>query len=171
MTFATAVERLCEDSSMPFPLKGPRAMRSYMTSLRSANQDFSLHHEFFLRKSGLSDRSAVAKEHRHLHEAFRLAIEADQLDVSNSAAFEYLCRRVVQIESAVKRNPKRPDFEGLDSVLDSAVEESGAAVVADFTKRVGEKQAAEARILRAGREWREERQTVAKSKKDKKEGE
>lgn len=46
--------------------------------------------------------------------------------------------------------------------MDSAVDEAGAAVVADFAKWVSDRQQAEAKILKAGRMWREERATDVK---------
>lgn len=106
----------------------------------SANQDFLTHHGFLVRKSGVSEKSAVAKEHRHLREALRLAMEHDQLDISNSTAFEYVTRRIVQIEAAAKRNPRQPDFEGLESIMDSPVDEFGATVVAEFSQWVADRQ-------------------------------
>lgn len=125
--YGAALEKLSQEELPGFPLRGPRAAKSFMVPLRSSNQDFTAHHEFFLRKSGLAEKSAVAREHRHLHEACRLALEYDQFDLSNSAAFEYIFRRVVQVEAALKRNPRQPDFDGLESVMDSAVDEAGAA--------------------------------------------
>lgn len=160
--YGSALERLSQEELPGFPLRGPRAAKSFMVSLRSSNQDFTAHHEFFLRKSGLAEKSAVAREHRHMHEACRLALEYDQYDLSNSASYEYLIRRIVQVEAAVKRNPRQPDFDGLESVMDSAIDEAGAAVVADFSKWVSDRQQAEAQILKAGRMWRQERATDVK---------
>ena len=45
-------------------------------------------------------------------------LEVDQLDVSSLVSAELLVRRVFQIELAVDRNPKSPDFEGLDAITE-----------------------------------------------------
>lgn len=106
LSIRDGVDRLSEDPSNDFQLRGPRSLRAYATSLRSANQHLT-HHDFFERKSGLSEKPAVAKEHHRLHEALRLAIEHDQLDTSNSAALEYVSRRIVQIEAAARSLRRR----------------------------------------------------------------
>lgn len=77
LSFGAGLERLSQEDAPGFPLRGPRAAKSFMMSPRSTNQDFIGHHEYFLRKSGSAEKSAVAREHRHLHEACRLALEYD----------------------------------------------------------------------------------------------
>ena len=68
-----------------------------------------------------------------------------------------------QLEAATKRNPCQPDFEGLDVVLDVAVDEMGGMVLPKFDSWIGEQQKAEAVILKAGRMWREEHATTTRA--------
>lgn len=46
--------------------------------------------------------------------------------------------------------------------MDSAMDEQGAAAVAEFTRWIADRQQAEAKMLKAGCIWREERATDAK---------
>ena len=166
LSFDDAIERSSPKDLPGFPLPGPRVGKSFMASLRSAGQTYTSHHTDFIRKSGVAEKSSAAREHRHGHEILRLLCEYDQIDPSNSCAAEYLTRRLIQIESAVRRNARRPDFEGLDALLDTSVDEGGAAVVAEFATWVAERQKAEAQTLKAGRQWRDERAADNKKNAD-----
>ncbi len=74
-----------------------------------------------------------------------------------------LSRRLLQIEAATRRNPRQPDFEGLDGILDVALDEGGSAILPRFTEWVGKQQQAEASLLKAGRQWREEQTSIKKT--------
>ena len=80
----------------------------------------------------------------------------------------------MQIEQAVRRNPRQPDYSGLDCILDSPLDSSGAVVPPKSTQHISELQKNEAQILKAGTQWREETTTRDKNKKgngkNKKEG-
>ena len=91
----------------------------------------------------------------------------DQYDMCNSAGVEQLIRQVVQYERAVNRNPKQPDFKGLDLIMSSVIDESGAVQVRRFEKWLAEAQKDEAIVLKGGRLWREEVAADAKRLKDK----
>ena len=45
------------------------------------------------------------------------------------AGAEYLVRRLKQLESATRKNPRAPDFEGLDLILDTGVDDTGGMVL------------------------------------------
>ena len=66
--------------------------------------------------------SAVCHSHAILCESLRLFIGYDQVDVSNLAGVEQIVRRIVQDERAVRKNPKHPDYSGLEFVLNQTVE-------------------------------------------------
>ena len=74
-----------------------------------------------------------------LCEAFRFGHEVDQINASNLCSFELLMRRMIQIEMAVSRNSKAPDFTGLSVVLSSVVDGSGAIQTKGFHKWVADK--------------------------------
>ena len=82
---------------------------------------------------------------------------------------------MLQIEAATRRNPRQPDFEGLDGILDVAPDEGGSAILPKFTEWVGKQQQSEAAVLKAGRPWREEQSSLKKqaqggAKKEKEKG-
>ena len=68
----------------------------------------------------------------------------------------------MQIEAAVKRNPRQPDFEGLDAILDSSVDTSGAALAPKFMELVANIQKSQALVYKAGRLWHEEQTQMNK---------
>ncbi len=88
-------------------------------AIREAGQSsYDGHCAAWLRKSGVPEESAAASEHRCLTIALRLLQTFDHVDAANSAAAEFISRRLLQIEAATRRNPRRPDFEGHDKILD-----------------------------------------------------
>ena len=87
----------------------------------------------------------------------RLDITIDQLDPSQCVGCEYRIRRLLQIEAAVDRNPKVPDFEGLEMMLTSAVAPSGAVITDKFSEWLAGRQRDAAQSMKQGRLLREER--------------
>ena len=83
-----------------------------------------------------------------------------------------MARSLVQVERAVQRNPKAPDFTGLDVIMEGHVDTSGAAVTHTFDTWVADQQRAKAQIAKQGRLLREEWEHEAKrhSNKDKGKG-
>lgn len=121
--------------------------------------------EFFeaLRVSGKtliqydSERGAIAKFHTALLESLRYLITMDQLDPTRLLCAEYLTRWVVLIESATQKNPKQPDWDGLEVMVSGRLKESGAAELPGFTTWLTGVQRDHAQILKQGRMLREER--------------
>ena len=67
-----------------------------------------------------------------------------------------LTHRLVQDETAVARNPRHPDYGGLDVAFTSAVSERGAATVNNFTGWVTDRLKEQANIHKQTRLWNEE---------------
>ena len=80
------------------------------------------------------------------------------------AGCELLLRRLYQIELAVRKSPKSPDFDGLEFLLETAVDATGAAVLPSIAKWLGEAQHKEAFTLKQMRLWTEERASLDKKK-------
>ena len=108
------------------------------------------------RSSGVAEGSSARHEHRSGNECLRLAVEVDQLDVSNLASIENLCRRQVQLELAVERNPVHPDFGGLSEFMGGPINEKGAAATRKFKEWVAGRQRDRAQILKQQRLEKEE---------------
>ena len=60
------------------------------------------------------------------------------------------------IQKAVKRSPQSPDFEGLDSYISHAYDQSGGIITLEFDKHIAEIQRNDAFVLKQGRLLREE---------------
>ncbi|CAK0868029.1 unnamed protein product, partial [Prorocentrum cordatum] len=166
MSFRASVSKMREQAIPGWPLKGKRATREACLALRDAGQEgWDEHHTTWVRRSGIPEKSNTAREHRMLCSVLRIMQQFDQLDLYNVAGVEYMVRRLKQLEAATRRNPRQPDFDGLDVVLDAAIDESGGFVLPAFDAWVGEQQRSEAAIMKAGRQWREE--TSASGSKDK----
>ena len=71
--------------------------------------------------------------------------EVDQVNASNLCSVELLMRRMIQIEMAVHRNSKAPDFTRLSVVPSSVEDGSGAIQTKEFHKCVADKNKSRAR--------------------------
>ena len=92
----------------------------------------------------------------------RLFATYDQLDITVLAGAELLVRDLVRGESAARRNPKNPDYTGLDLMMESMVDESGAAVTSTFNDWLLNQQKAVAQVQKQGRLLREEQEAQSK---------
>eukprot|EP00972_Heterocapsa_arctica_P102307 15074338-Heterocapsa_arctica.AAC.1 len=65
---------------------------------------------------------------------------------------------------AVERNPKIPDFDGLDPMLTSAITPNGSVVTEKFTEWLKARQSDTAQVMKQGRLLREEKAAASKAK-------
>lgn len=150
-----------------FPFRGPKALKEWFEALEAAGQTLVQHHFDFIKRSGIAERGAVAREHANLSEAMRYFVAHDQVDPTMLSGCELLVRRLIMIETAVSRSPKAPDWDGLDHIVSSRITDSGAAVAQGFNSWLSTVQRDDAQILKQGRLLREERLAEAKRKGDK----
>ena len=124
-----------------------------------------------MRKSGLSDNSAAAHEYKNLLSVLKFAISYDQIDCSNLASIEQVIRRILEIQVAVRRNPRHPTFDAFDYNTRGSVDEVVGARAPGYAEWMAEQQKQEAKTLKSTREWREEQATerrrAAKNQTDK----
>ena len=69
---------------------------------------------------------------------------------------EQVVRRTLEIQTAVRRNPKHPTFDAFDYNVRGNVDEVGGARASQYGEWIAEQQKAEAKALKSTREWREE---------------
>ena len=142
------VKLLREAPFKHWPIDGLRIAREFMLAVRASGIEGSIsYHSEWLKKSAVGEKSNAGREHRFLLEVLRLLCQWDQLDPSSLASAEITVRRVHQIEMAVRRNLKQPDYEGLDAILDAAIDSSGAVVLPSISSWLAEKQKAEGRSI------------------------
>ena len=156
LPFKDAVPLLRETSFEDWKKHGPRATREWLGGVREGPGHLTTYHSEWLRRSGVSESTAVAHIHFILCEYFRLALEVDQLDVSNLQSSELLARRIIQDETAVARNPRHPDYGGLDIIMHAPTTEKGNVAVGVFTEWVTGRLKDQANIHKQTRLWNEE---------------
>ena len=165
LQFALILSLVKELGFAHWPIQGPRSVKDYIVAIRALGAGgFLEFHADWVKTSGVGEKSAAAREHRFLLDLLRLMVQFDQLDPTCLSSAELLVRRVVQIELAVKKNAKTPDYAGLECLLETAVDGSGAAVLPKLSKWIGETQQQEAFVLKQMRLWSEEKATASKRK-------
>lgn len=168
LSLMKALETMHPEAFSDWPHRGPKATKEFLESVLENGGDLSTYHASFMRKSGLSDHSAAAHELKNLLQVLRLGISYDQLDVSNLAAMEQVVRRIVEIQIAVRRNPKHPTFDSFDYNTRGTVDEVGGARAAGYFEWMAEQQKAEAKTLKSTREWRQEQDAERRRSKPEK---
>ena len=148
-----------------FAFKGPAAVKEVLESIRSSGMEPPSYVTHYLGHSGINPTGGLANEFKHLMTILWMMVCFDRLDVHNIAAAEYVARRVLMIQRAVKRNPRVPDFDGLECFLANTLDTQGGLVTLEFEKHMASIQSAEAQVLKQQRKAREENQAVDKAAK------
>ena len=120
--------------------------------------------------SGVSPGGGVGIEHGILCNVLFLLATFDQLNLYNIAGIELLCRRLLMIQRAVKRNPLLPDFEGLDCYLFHTLDAEGGFLSSGFDAFIAEGQKTKGIIMKSTRLLKEEREAAAKKTANPKKG-
>ena len=110
LEFRRGVELMTQTNFDDFPRDGGRAFKEFMDAIAQGPGTITTYHGEWLRTSGVSENSSVAREHRILCESLRLGVVYDQFNLANSAMAEHITRRIIQREMAVARGNKHPDY-------------------------------------------------------------
>ncbi|CAE8613278.1 unnamed protein product, partial [Polarella glacialis] len=156
MSLSRALELMTKHTFADWPHRGPAATKEFLEAIMESGGDIQVYLGTFMRKSGVSDNTACCHELKNLFEMVRLGISYDQIDVGNLASFELIVRRILEIQTAIRRNPQHPIFDGLDQSALGSVDEVGGARAVSYGHWLGEQQKAEAKLMRGQREYREE---------------
>ncbi|CAK0828914.1 unnamed protein product [Prorocentrum cordatum] len=117
VAFGDAVEMMEQVELADAPDFGPRAMGEFFSSVATGSGNLASYQAELERLSGVFAGGARNHEHRILLESIRRAICLDQLNAKNLHCMGAAARRIIQIEMAAQRNPRHPDFSGLDDVV------------------------------------------------------
>ena len=139
-------------------------MKEVLEGIKSTGMEPPSYCADYLQTSGLSPTSALAIEFKHLISILWMMVCHDRLDVLNVSSAEYVARRMLMIQRAVKRNPRSPDFVGLDAFMSNAMDSQGGTVTLEFEKYVAEVQRAEAQVMKQQRMAKEEVDALEKRK-------
>ena len=151
-----ALDAAKEYKAPDWPFQGPRAISELLQSVLAAGVGIAQFHNNWVTKSGVAAGGGLAHEHRHLLDIIGLLVTYDMLDVGNISGAELAARRALQIERAVRKNPRFPDFVGLEVMLSHALDDSGGVVCSAYDRWVAEEQRAQAQVLKQYRLWSEE---------------
>ncbi|CAK0891661.1 unnamed protein product [Prorocentrum cordatum] len=139
-----------------WPHSGPRAVIELVRGVVALGLTLFTYHAHWVRQAGVHGESGIALEHRIHCQVLALALGYDCLDASSLASLELLARRVLQIERAVRVNPKAPSFQGLAKMTEHAPDEGGGLATREFTAHMAALAEQEARALKQNRLLREE---------------
>ena len=144
------------------PLQGPSVCPEFCEKLRIAGRTLVGHNQEWVQKSGVPQQGTVARFHTALSEVLRYLIAVDQLDPLSCVCAEICARYLVMVEQACDKNPKAPDWDGLEVLVSPAMTQKGAVEVPVFQSWVSGVQKDRAIVLKQGRLLREERASDAK---------
>ena len=159
-TFSEFVSGLSALEQEAWKFEGVRVCAEWLRAIGDRAGNLVFYHAVWVRLSGVSESLAQCHQHKQICEILRLGIHTDGLQVCNLAAFEQLSRRMVQLELAVAKNPRHPDFTGDHVLVDRAADSTGAARAPKFSAWVSTKQKEQAEIYKQRRLYAEEEQKV-----------
>ena len=160
--FRDGVRDLKKVIPLPKTFRGPSAEQEIAGAVLASGVEPPAYHQQWVVRSGVGAKSAAAREHLLLLYALWLLVCIDGADIVNLSSAEHLARRIMMLERAVRRNPRAPDFEGLDAYMEHMVEGGRGLPLADFEKHISEVQKADAQIMKQARLAREESEADAK---------
>ena len=156
-----------------WPHPGPRASVEVPSGVRAAGRQFHSYHELWEPASGVFPGSGICKEHKRWCTLLGLLQSFDGLDIPNTAGGEFACRVLLYLQAGVRANPKQPNFEGLDRMLEHTIDSSGGIRAGAFAEHIAKVTGQDAQTLKQHRLLREERAAKTKEKekgKNKKKG-
>jgi hypothetical protein len=160
----------CLESAPSVPLlaafRGPSARRELMQAIVASGGEPPAYAAAWLTASGVAPRSSVALEFVMQVHAFWMLATLDGIDLNNSATAEHLARRILQIQRAVRRAPRSPDFSGLEAYVEHVSMTSLGAPTPEFDRHVAEIQKVEAQIMKSQRLSQEETNAANKGRKE-----
>ena len=146
--------------------EGPAALHDLLLSIQKSGLEPPAYVAQFMRNSGLNSKSSVGIEYTYLVHLLYMFMVQDRLNPYACASMEHLARRCLQIQRAVQRNPRSPEFDGLEEYMRHAADSSGAAFTPGFDRHIAERQKTESQILKQHRLQREELEHENKHRKN-----
>ena len=151
--------------------QGPSSTQEVLTAVVRSGLEPAGFITQFLQTTGASPKASISVELGHLIHAVWLAVCVDRLDPYECAVLEHMSRRILQIQKAIRRCPRAPDFEGLSEYMRHSADLSGEIAAPAFDAYVAAKQKDQATILKQNRMQREEEEEDAQNKRRQPQGE
>jgi len=153
-----------------WPFRGPSAVEEFLHGIDATGLDLAAYHGHWQTTSGVHPAAGCTIEFKNLLEIMRHLLLHDQVNVGTLAGAELIARRCLQIQRAVRRSARHPNFTGLEAMLSSALDETGGVVTSKFDEFVAKEQKQQAEIMKQHRLWNDEQEHDTKYDGDKQEG-
>lgn len=141
-------------------------MAEFLNGVRSSGEEFLYYHDALMSDLGVHVDSALALAHREEMSTLMHVPNYDKSDFGICACLELVARYALQRRNVARRNPKNPDYKGLELMMATSLDSKSAAHVDEFGRFVVEGQGVEAFTLKQQRLYAEEEPYARKSKKD-----
>ena len=145
----------------------PCAVSEVTESITTSNHEPNAFCSEMLRGSGVGLKSGIGQELQvHFFSLWLLAV-VDAIDLRRSATAQHLARRILQQTRALKRNPKAPDYDGLDTYLRHMQGAGGEIRAVKFEAHVAAENRDTAQIMKQNRLQKEEQEAEEKRRRGK----
>ena len=120
-----------------------------------------------MNNSGINAKSGLAKEFMQHVFSLHFLYCHDLIDGRRVSVAEHICRRLLCVQKAVKRNCKNPDFDGMEPYERHMSDITGAVHATTFDRHVAQEQKDAAVTLKQDRLNREEQAHEVERRKKK----
>ena len=144
--------------------KGPSALNEVTDAVVATGQEPPGYHAAWVTSSGVNPKSMLCAEHFWLLTMLWMMATRDRLDLHASTGAEHCARRLLQIQRAVRRNPKSPDFSGLEAYTLHLSDPGGSLATPGFDEHVAKYQKNTAFYLKQTRLASEEQEAIDTNK-------
>jgi len=159
-----------KESLVKVHMPGPSAGREFFLKLTQSGLSLAQYDSQWRQRSGVPENGMAARLHSALVEILRWLVTVDQLDPTQIVAPECTTRELLRLEVAVNRNPRQPDWEGLEAMVCSPMTTLGAVQTPAFTAWVAATQKDQAVFMKQSRLLRDEKVLDARRRGDKGKG-
>ena len=143
-------------------LAGPLEVLEYFGGRAESARSFAFPNADWCSRLGVPGKGICAQFNLALLDISRHPTSVDHLDLPTLVSGELLVCHLVSLERAAERNPKNPDWDGLDDMITAQLSVTGRVEVPVVTTWLSSLQRDKAQVLKQGRLSREERAAEAK---------
>jgi hypothetical protein len=162
----SAVNAYEQNDFVDWPLDGPRTALWLAKELSKTGMNPIGRHSHWRHETNIKDDERSGSIHELLSEVLELMITYDQLDLSNLASAETLCRHMQLIEfETKKKNDARKGADSSEYYLGRSRRTGGNLLSPELQKHIADKASRDTSILKEQRKAAEERALTRKTTK------
>lgn len=144
--------QVCDFEDFPFE---PRTTYEYMKAIASISESATAQHHMWIGSSKIAEGDRSCFEDEVLARVLDLAVTYDNLNVTNLASMELVCRRRQLISDAHSNTPGAPSYMGAEYYMGQLYKQGGGIVVPALSEFVSRKMQAQSAILKEKRKLAE----------------